>query len=122
MKRRFILFICSIAGGLLMTACYPERGSKPQVQPLQGLVEDKLIQFMVYGELPPSDYLDENDKLLTRSLGFELIRVADCEVSDSLVKFVDHHNATMREQMSKKYGTYWIDSIEMKTSKRFHLP
>lgn len=118
---RFVLFIYSTVGFLLMIACGSDRNSNTSVQSRQELVGDTLTRFLVYGELPPSDYLDENDTLLTRSLGFELKRVADCEVSETLVKSVNQHNAVMREQMLKKYGTYWVDSIEIKTGKRFHL-
>lgn len=119
MMRQFSISILLVAL-FIYTACNQPKGKNVSVVNVNTPVQSHMIQFQVYGELVPAGYLDESDTLLTHPLGFELKRVADCEVSDSLVKSVNQHNAVMREQMSKKYGTYWIDSIEIKTGKRFH--
>lgn len=121
MMRQFSILILLVAL-FIYTGCNQPKGKNVSAVNANTPVQSHIIQFRVYGELPPFDYLDENDTLLTHPLGFELKRVADCEVSETLVKSVNQHNAVMREQMSKKYGTYWVDSIEIKTGKRFHLP
>lgn len=85
-------------------------------------LHDTIVIFYLYGELLPYNYLDENDSLLTRPLGFLLERAADCEVDEKLVDSVDRHNQKMNVLMVDKYGKDWMGKTEEITAKKLSIP
>ena len=84
--------------------------------------QDTMVIFYLYGELLPYNYLDENDSLLTRPLGFLLERAADCEVDKKLVDSVDSHNQKMNLLMVAKYGKDWMEKTEAITARKLSIP
>ena len=83
--------------------------------------QDSLKVFLIYGELAPDGYLDEENPI-TENYGFKLKRVAGCEVEESMVNDVLKQNNTALIEMNKKYGDDWIKEFEKKTKYKLAIP
>lgn len=83
--------------------------------------EDSLKVFLIYGELAPYGYLDDENSI-TEKYGFKLKRVAGCEVEESMVRDVLKQNNTALIEMNKKYGDDWIKEFEKKTQYKLAIP
>lgn len=83
--------------------------------------QDSIKVFLIYGELAPDGYLDEENPI-TEKYGFKLKRVAGCEVEESMVTDVLKQNNTALNQMNKKYGDDWIKEFEKKTKYKLAIP
>lgn len=83
--------------------------------------EDSLKVFLIYGELAPDGYLDEENPI-TESYGFKLKRVAGCEVEESMVKDVLMQNNSALKEMNKKYGNNWMKEFEKETKYKLAIP
>lgn len=86
---------------------------------------EKIPTFEVYGELAPIDYVDgynpKHDSI-TRKYGFLMKRVADCEVTDGLVKKANRTNQEALQEMNRKYGEKWQEKFEKETGLKIAIP
>lgn len=89
------------------------------------LTLEKIPTFEVYGELAPIDYVDgynpKHDSI-TKKYGFLMKRVADCEVTDGLVRKANRNNQKALEEMNKKYGENWQSQFEKETGLKLAIP
>lgn len=84
-------------------------------------VQDSLMLFQIYGELAPDGYLDGKNSL-TEEYGFQLKRVAGCEVEDGMVKNILKQNNAALSEMNRIYGDDWIIEFEKKTNYKLAIP
>ncbi|MBV7439980.1 hypothetical protein KRX57_00945 [Weeksellaceae bacterium TAE3-ERU29] len=77
---------------------------------------------MTYGELPPINYIDEKDSAITKKFGFKVKRIADCEVTNTIIYKAKRTNTESNIQMQSKYGNNWINKFEKETGMRFSVP
>ena len=86
---------------------------------------EKIPTFEVYGGLAPIDYVDgynpKHDSI-TRKFGFLMKRVADCEVTDDLVRKANRNNQKALEEMNKKYGENWQEKFEKEMGLKIVIP
>lgn len=125
-KKVIILGVLMLIGVSSMIACENEAvisGLKPVAVELDDqLVEDiepkdSIIEFLVYGELVPVDYLSSSDTI-SLAHGFRMTRVSGCLVTPELTDSVSLHNAKSVLKMEEKYGENWKKLMESKTGKR----
>jgi len=83
--------------------------------------ETKIPIFLMYGELPPTDYAGEKDSLKTLRYGFLIKRVAGCDVTDGLIDSVETVNKNANQQMQQKYGKNWRTTFEKQSKLKFLL-
>lgn len=92
--------------------------TKPQM-------EEKISIFEVYGSLAPPDYADgynpKHDSI-TKKYGFLMKRVADCEVTEGLVKKANRNNQNAFKEMNKKYGENWQSQFENEAGLKISIP
>lgn len=84
-------------------------------------ISRSLPTFYVYGELMPSNYVDEKDSVLTMQYGFKIKRVAGCVISKEKVDEAHKHNQKADKIMRKKLGEDWDDKFEKATGKKLAL-
>ena len=82
---------------------------------------EKMPTFLIYGELAPVDYLDD-ENVITEKYGFKLRRVAGCAVSLSLVISVKLNNRVAFRRMNKRYGEDWMQRFENETNWKLAIP
>lgn len=83
--------------------------------------QDELAVFLIYGELAPDDYLDDANSI-TEGYGFQLKRIAGCEVDEAILNEAHSQNKKSLEFMNKKYGKDWMDAFEKKTNYKLSIP
>ncbi|MBN2890813.1 MAG: hypothetical protein JXL97_03015 [Bacteroidales bacterium] len=83
--------------------------------------KDSLMVFLIYGELAPAGYLDDENPI-TEEYGFKLKRVAGCEVDEAFVNDILKQNNNALIEMNKKYGDDWIKEFEKKTNYKLAIP
>lgn len=106
MKLLYFVFI------LLLLGCSKE--TKQQTHGLQVQKTVDLPVFELYGELLPSDYLNDANPI-TEKYGFKVKRVAGCDVNFVLKNSVHRNNKNSVEKMNVKYGADWQEKFEKET-------
>lgn len=105
----------------VLSQCQKEQitnSTKPQI-------EEKIPTFEIYGGLAPVDYVDGYDPKhdsITKKYGFFMKRVADCEVTDGLVRKAIRNNQKALEEMNRKYGENWQQKFEKETGLKLAIP
>mgnify|MGYP000091353473 FL=1 len=125
-KKGFILGALLLIGVSSLMACENE-AINSVLKPISVEVDDQLdnkeepkdsiIEFLVYGELMPVDYLSSSDSISIIH-GFKLTRVSGCSVTSELTDSVSKHNAKSSQLMTEKYGENWKKLMESKIGKR----
>src|SRR5690554_161966 len=82
---------------------------------------DSLTVFLIYGELAPDGYLDEENSII-EIYGFKLKRIAGCEVEENMVNDALLQNNNALTEMNNKYGDDWIKKFEKKTNFKLAIP
>ena len=82
----------------------------------------KEVIFLTYGELPPVNYIDEKDSIITQKFGFQIKRLGNCEVTNSMISKAKRTNSKSNAQMKSKYGNDWITKFEKETGIIFYVP
>lgn len=106
MKWLYFVFI------LLLFSCSNEKKQQTHSPQVQKTVE--LPVFELYGELLPSDYLNDANPI-TEKYGFKVKRVAGCEVDFGLRNSVHRNNKKAVEKMVAKFGADWQEKFEKET-------
>lgn len=78
--------------------------------------------FLVYGELPPVGYAEEEDSLITQKFGFHIKRIAGCEITTQLVDSVKTINQENNSVMKSKYGNDWGQKFETTAKLKLAIP
>lgn len=78
--------------------------------------------FLMYGEIAPVGYLEEQDDSIARKFGFSIKRVAGCEVDDKLLDSIKTINQKNDAIMRKKYGNNWINNFEKNSHLKMFIP
>lgn len=84
--------------------------------------QEPLPTFLLYGELMPIDYIEDRDTLITQKYGFNLKRVAYCDVTNELIDSVKVINTANSLKMQQKHGKQWIANFETKTHLKVSIP
>jgi hypothetical protein len=124
-KKGFILGALMLIGVSSIVACESNAvvsGLKPVIEfrDIENEVEepkDSIVEFQIYGELAPDDYLSESDTISLK-YGFKFKRLAGCVVTSELMDSVSLNNAKSVLLMEEKYGSDWKNQMESKTGKR----
>lgn len=95
---------------------------KPNSGEIAKSTKPDIPAFLVYGELPPVDYAEDQDSTTTKKFGFVVKRVAGCEVTNSLLDSVHTINKESDEKMIAKYGENWKENFEKKSNLKLAIP
>lgn len=116
--KKFVAFFT-----FLLVLCYCQKDKINDSETKQNL--QTFATFEIYGSLAPSDYADgykPTHDSITKKYGFIMKRVADCEVTDGLVREANRNNEKALEQMNKKYGENWQQKFEQETGLKLSIP
>ncbi len=61
-------------------------------------------RIIIYGELDPADSIKS---ITARRLGFQYVRMEDCNVTSTFVKGVNDYNDIMGQVISERVGMNW---------------
>ncbi len=79
-------------------------------------------EFLIFGELYPDNYADDNDTVITKKFGFKIKRIAGCEINNNeRIKAIKQNNFFLKV-MNKKYGINWQVEFEKKTHFKLQIP
>lgn len=78
--------------------------------------------FLLYGELLPVGYTEEKDSVSTKKFGFNIKRVADCDVTSELIDSVKKINIESNAIMKSEYGNDWKEKFEKQTNIKIAIP
>ena len=95
---------------------------KPTKQNFDEITNVSVPTFLIYGELVPNGYVKEKDSSVTQQFGFNIKRVAGCEVTNKLVARVKENNEKNNLIMRSKYGTNWKQKFETAAKLKLAIP
>lgn len=98
--------ITVILAVLFFSSCHQKQAGQQRTQ------KEELPIFLIYGELMPVGYIDERDSVTTQKFGFNLKRVANCEVSRELINIAALMNKKNDQLMRQRYGNEWVKNFE----------
>ncbi len=112
-------FILAIS--IIMYSCSQEKNNSKLILEKYSSSNDTLPTFYIYGELPPENYIDDENPI-TEKYGFKLKRVAGCVIESDEQAEINEHNNRVFDYMNKTYGSNWKQQFENETHLKLTIP
>lgn len=114
---------CSIVTLIAFSAisCSQSNENKPILK-TKVVKSENLPTFLIYGELALFGYVEEKDSVSTKKFGFNVKRVADCDVTSELIDSVKTINIENDLTMKSKYGNDWKLKFEEQSKLKIAIP
>ena len=122
--RKHLILIITLVGIYSCSTQIAEDTSPKSEQELittDSTEEDGLVTFFIYGELAPTNYLDDENSI-TENYGFKLKRIAGSDVDENIVNQALTQNKDALAIMNEKYGKNWMVDFENKTKLKLAIP
>lgn len=115
---RYFLFSVFI----FFISCGEKPESRSQVEKINKIEKNEIPTFLIYGEIPPVGYLEEQDSSIAKKFGFNIKRVAGCDVTEELVDSIKKINQKNDQIMQLQFGKDWKREFEIQTNLKISIP
>ncbi len=106
----------------IVVSCKQKSTKQKFIETPNKSVTESIPTFLIYGELMPDGYIKQKDSSITQKFGFNIKRVAGCEITNKLVDSVKTINQKNNEIMRSQYGNNWKQKFETATRQKIAIP
>jgi len=115
MKCGFLIFIA-----IIFFSCSVNTSNNTTNNSNDTTLLNKLPEFLIYGELTPENYIDQDDSI-TKDFGFVVKRIAGCEITENeRIKAIKQNKKSL-EIMNERYGENWRQNFEKQTNFKLYI-
>ncbi len=115
--RYFLFSVC-----IFYISCGENPERRSHVEKINKNEKNEIPTFLIYGEIPPVGYLEEQDSTIAKKFGFNIKRVAGCDVTEELIDSIRKINKKNDLIMQFQYGKDWKREFEIQTNIKLSIP